>query len=109
MWRSLRGDGFPICSTWIDEAAPGQTRCWSELCTRCQREVQDSDALVLYWKQGEILKGSLVEVGMALASNVHVFWAGPWLSICAHRLVTVVDSLDDALAAASDAWRERRQ
>src|SRR5271165_2948629 len=30
-WRRLREDGFPIVSTWIDEAGAGQSQCLSNL------------------------------------------------------------------------------
>jgi len=106
MWRALRDNGLPICSTWIDESEPGQTFDWEGLWLRCLREVREADALVLYWEGGDVLKGALVEVGVALASNVHVLWVGPRLSVCAHPLVLVVETLPGAMAMANS-WAIR--
>lgn len=67
MWKKLRAEGWPIISTWIDEAGEGETSDWSELWQRMWGEVLDANGLVL-WVEYEDPphKGSLVEVGIAL-------------------------------------------
>jgi nucleoside 2-deoxyribosyltransferase len=71
MWRLLRVR-MGIVSTWIDEAGEGQTENYTELAQRCLREVQDSDAVVLFCEPREVLKGALLEVGAALAYGIPV-------------------------------------
>lgn len=66
-----------IVSTWIDEAGEGQTADYGELSQRCFREISAADALWLFCLPDEILKGALVEVGMALALGKKVIYTGP--------------------------------
>lgn len=73
MWRRLRSEGSCISSTWIDEAAPGQTKSMSELWQRIQEEIRQSTHLVLYVERADLpLKGALIEAGMALAMGLEV-------------------------------------
>lgn len=73
MWRDLRAAGWPIVSTWIDEAGPGETADLGELWQRIQAEVQSAQGLVLHVEPDDFpLKGALVEVGMALALGKRV-------------------------------------
>lgn len=72
-WRNLRQMGYPIISSWIDEAGPGQTVSVSGLWARIQSEIQRSSGLILHVQSGDFpLKGALVEVGMALAHRLPV-------------------------------------
>lgn len=71
-WRRLRTEGYNIISTWIDEAGFGQTHDYAELSVRCIKEIRQSDFLVLYCEDGEILKGALIEAGIALAFGEEV-------------------------------------
>lgn len=75
-WISLRDKGIPTSSTWIDEAEEGQTADYSELSERCINEIKNSRAVLLYCEPGEILKGALIEVGIALAVGVPVLCVG---------------------------------
>lgn len=75
-WRRLREDGFPIVSTWIDEAGAGQSQCLSNLATRCIEEARSCTHLILYCEEGEYLKGALLECGAALANNIPVYCVG---------------------------------
>lgn len=74
MWRFLRDElGFPICSSWIDEAGVGQTASMAVLWKRIQAEVTLSVGVVLYAEVTDLpLKGAYVECGMALAQDKHV-------------------------------------
>lgn len=77
MWRELRSKGVPICSTWIDEAGPGETKSIADLWSRCIDEASSALVTIVYkggWE--EILNGALVEAGAALASGKRVIWVG---------------------------------
>jgi hypothetical protein len=102
MWRALRENGLPICSTWIDESEPGQTFDWEDLWLRCLREASEADTLVLYWEAGEVLKGALVEVGIALGHGIPIIWVGPELSVCHHPSVIRASSLKDGIDLARE-------
>lgn len=112
MWREYRAAGAPIISTWIDESGPGETDDLGELWTRICSEIVRSVALVVYIEGDDFpLKGTLVEVGMALALGKRVFLVlkdvkleersmrpvGSWMN---HPLVTVSLSVSQALVDA---------
>lgn len=107
-WKRLRSQGWPINSTWIDEAGPGQTADMGELWQRIESEVRAANGVVL-WAEAEDfpLKGAFVEVGMALGMGkrvavytTHCFENaqhkpfGSWMN---HPLVRKCSSLDGAL------------
>lgn len=75
-WRSLRDQGLPILSSWIDESDPGLTLDWPDLWHRCLTEVAKSSALIVYLEPGEVLKGAWIEVGAALALGIPVIGVG---------------------------------
>ena len=66
-WKELRAAGYKVTATWIDEAGEGQTANYAELAERCLRDIEEADFMLLYCEPGELLKGALVEAGMALA------------------------------------------
>jgi len=80
-WISLREDlsknGIYVISSWIDEHIPGQTKNWTDLWSRIISEIKESKFLLFYAEEEEIQKGSLVEVGIALAFGVPIYWIGP--------------------------------
>jgi hypothetical protein len=72
LWRTARRHR-EINSTWIDEADNGATEDFGELWTRIRREINRSEALVIYLHPDDFpYKGAYVEVGMALALGVPV-------------------------------------
>ncbi len=75
-WKSLRAEGWPINSTWIDEAGVGETACFTSLWERCILEASQADAVLLYREPGDVLKGAFVEAGAALAHGVPVYAIG---------------------------------
>lgn len=82
MWRRLRDEGWPIVSTWIDEAGLGDTEDMGELWSRIEREIRSSCGLVLYAEPTHFpLKGGLVEVGIALGAGVPVVVVLPGVEI----------------------------
>lgn len=74
MWRRLRDEqGWPIISTWIDEAGEGETASFAELWARIEGEIRASKAFILYAERNDFpLKGALIEVGMALGMGKEV-------------------------------------
>lgn len=85
MWRAMRKAGLPIISTWIDEAGPNETKDVEEFWVRVIGEVGRCSVLILYAEPGEVLKGALIEVGVAFARTIPVIAvvpdsAGSWLS-----------------------------
>lgn len=111
MWKRLRLE-YPIVSTWIDEAGPGETKDFDDLWERIRKEIASARAFVLYAVAQDFpLKGALIEAGMAVALEKPVYVAlegveleprsmrpiGSWVL---HSLVRRFESLDDALGAA---------
>ena len=89
---------MPIISTWIDEAVYKQSPSLSDLWIRCIREASMASALVLYIETGEVLKGALVEVGVALASGKRVYIVGDIVASWTHHpLVTQCNSVAEAI------------
>jgi hypothetical protein len=76
-WRRLRECGAGIISTWIDEAGVGETTDWADLWSRCIGEASAADFTILYYEEGEELKGARVEAGAALAAGKTVIVVGP--------------------------------
>lgn len=107
-WRALRDAGWPIVSTWIDEAGPGETDDLGELWGRITREVASAQGVLLHVEPDDFpLKGALIEVGMALSlgKRVGVYAPGveleelsmrPLGSWAAHPLVYVAPTLQSA-------------
>ena len=76
-WRGLRDLlGYPIISTWIDEAGEGESQDLADLWRRCVAEASSAEVLVIYCEPGEALKGAWVELGAALATGVPVMAVG---------------------------------
>lgn len=75
-WKILRAEGWPIASTWIDEAGAGETACFTDLWRRCVWEASQADALLLYREPEDVLKGALVKIGAALSNGVPVYAIG---------------------------------
>ncbi len=113
MWRALRDSGVQINASWIDEDGDGQTQSFADLWLRIEAEVKRSEALILYVEAGDFpLKGSYIEVGIALACGIPVRLVlpgitleprssrpiGSWIS---HPLVSRHHSVREAIYAAS--------
>lgn len=76
-WKLLRDKiGYPIISTWIDEAGAGESQDLSDLWQRCIREASTAEVLALNREPGEALKGGWIELGAALACGVPVLAVG---------------------------------
>ena len=96
MWRQLRREGWPIISTWIDEAGPGETESMVELWDLIVSEIRSADAMLFYADPESLpLKGAYVEVGIALAFGIPVLAiirnnanVGSWIN---HPLVDVCE------------------
>src|SRR5580765_2533404 len=108
-WRDMRRFiDCDIVSSWIDiEGTPDYEKMWRYMIIP---DIRKADRLILYTKPGEIHKGSLVEVGIALARGISIYivseasaiypnkeddsWPiGSWVN---HPNVFVVPTLADA-------------
>ncbi len=110
MWRTLRKAGWPIISTWIDEAGEGETKSLAELWHRIEHEIRGSRGLILYAEPSDFpLKGAYLEAGIAIGAGkpVAVVMPGvqlepvsdrPMGSWIRHPLVTICETLDEARA-----------
>lgn len=108
-WRALRDSGWPIISTWIDEAGVGETASFEDLWLRCIGEAKSAGAVLLYREPGEVLKGAFIEAGAALASNVPVYAVGCGeFSFVNHPMVWQYGSIEEALGVIVKVFRERR-
>ena len=71
---------------------------YPELWRMCEQDVRSADVLLAYVEDGEVLKGALVEVGIAIASGVKVFAVGfkegSWMY---HKGVERFDTLEQAM------------
>jgi len=97
-WRALRAGGAPIISSWIDEDEPTS---YPEFWGRCLREIAHATSMVLYHEEGEVPKGSFVEVGAALAHLIPVFVVGdPPGTFVHYPLVKRRATVEEAIASA---------
>lgn len=116
-WRKLRDvDGYHIVSSWIDVVEQplnaDDTKPLHTIWGNITNEVTNAERIVLYAEPDDFpLKGTLVEVGMALAVGIPIYLVlpgvevdketfrpiGSWIN---HKLVKVVGSMDEALSGA---------
>ena len=111
LWRALRDNGWPITSTWIDEAGEGETANMTELWRRIHAEISRSAGVLLYARKEDFpLKGALVECGIAIGMGKPVAMVlgdvqleprtmkpiGSWV---AHPLVSRYQTIDEAKAS----------
>lgn len=102
-WKWLREQGVKIISTWIDEAAPGQTQDYTDLWNRCLAEAQQATCLILFkGNDTEQLKGAFIEAGAALAAGRPVLAVGfdDTATFLHHPLVERLSSIEDAVQRA---------
>lgn len=116
-WRHLRDvDGYLIISSWIDVVIQPQnaddTKPLHDIWENITHEVTTAERVIVYAEPDDFpLKGTLVEVGMALAVGTPIYLVlpgveidpetfrpiGSWIN---HPLVKLVDSMDEALSGA---------
>jgi hypothetical protein len=102
IWQQYRSDGYPIISSWIDEARPGETQDHNDLWTRCIRESQMCAAMVVYREADDVLKGAWLEMGVALGAGIPVFAVGCRdFTIGKSGLLIHCDTVDDAMRRAA--------
>jgi hypothetical protein len=102
MWRDFRAAGYPISSTWIDEAGPGESADLGDLWQRCIHEVSTARSLVLYRADDDVLKGGWIELGAALARGIPVFAVGIGEFTVAHdKRITHCQTVEEAMRAAA--------
>lgn len=116
MWRELREQGWPINSTWIDEAGEGESSDFVELWDRIQHEIANAHGVILYAKSDDFpLKGAYIECGIALGQGKPVAVVlpdgltdlrsckpvGSWVK---HPLVSVHEDLETAFERIEDVY-----
>ena len=108
-WLAFRDAGYAINSTWLDEALPGQSKDLSDLWVRCCMEVNQAGVLVAYREKGEILKGAMIEIGVALSKPKPVLLVGDWegMSFLQHPTVKQISTLNEAMALMIFSTRRR--
>lgn len=100
-WRKLRDVyGYPINSTWLDEAGPGESASLSDLWLRCIREASAASALVIYCEKDEVLKGAWIELGAALHAGVQIYAVGiEGFTVAHHPAIRHFPTMKDAMTA----------
>lgn len=108
MWKQWRNEGLPIISTWIDEAGAGESKDLSDLWRRCISEASKAKVLIAYRQEGEILKGTFIEIGAALHAGIRVICVGDFsgMSFLHHPLVEQMDMTSARAALAALNHRE---
>jgi nucleoside 2-deoxyribosyltransferase len=107
-WRQLRDEGVPIISRWIDvddkfTADPAELD-FEALWDTCVEDVLACDVLVCYVGPGEVLKGALVELGIAIGAGKQILLVGDreeylkngtWINYrkCDHRVGWEIDEV----------------
>ena len=100
-WKAYRSQGYPVISTWIDEAGEGESSCLADLWRRCIEESANAAALVLYAEPDDVLKGAWTELGAALACGVPVFAVGiEKFTVANHVGITHCATIDEAMRLA---------
>lgn len=116
-WRKLRDvDGYLIVSSWIDVVTQplneDDTKPLHTIWENITQEVTTAERVIVYAEPDDFpLKGTLVEVGMALAVGTPIYLVLPGVEIEAdtfrpigswinHPLVKVVTSMSEALSGA---------
>lgn len=102
-WRAYRDAGFPIISTWIDEAGEGESSSFTDLWLRIVREASQCAVMIIYREPDEVWTGALVEVGCALGAGRLVLGCGDWEgfkpnSFTNHPLFQFVPNVNNAFA-----------
>lgn len=113
-WRKLRDvDGYLIVSSWIDVVTQplnaDDTKPLHAIWENITQEVTTAERVIVYAEPDDFpLKGTLVEVGMALAVGTPIYLVlpgvdiesdtfrpiGSWIN---HPLVSLVETMDEAL------------
>ena len=116
-WRKLRDvDGYLIVSSWIDVVAQpineDNTKPLHTIWENITQEVTTAERVIVYAEPDDFpLKGTLVEVGMALAVGTPIYLVLPGVDIeeatfrpigswIKHPLVKLVSTMDEALMTA---------
>ncbi len=90
MWQGLRLKGWPIVSTWIDEAEEGETEDFGELWQRIRDEIASSAGVLLYAEGDDFpLKGALIECGIALGMGKPVATVLPYIAHDKRRMKVI--------------------
>jgi len=100
MWRELRGKGWPIISTWLndgDEASIDFSEAWP----RYLQEAASATHVMVYAQEGDRLKGGLAELGAAVSAGAKAlvvdYMPPEFRTIQKHPNVHLVGDIGEAL------------
>jgi nucleoside 2-deoxyribosyltransferase len=102
MWRKLQSKvpHLFLNARWL-KWAEKENGLTTKQFRECQEDIETSDVLILYAEEGDVLKGALVEVGMALSKGIRVIFVssdmlsyGTWVY---NNSVTWVSNMKDAM------------
>ena len=101
---------LPISASWIHGKELPPEEC-SDMWERYRDEIEKSDAYLLYVEPEDMLKGCILEMGMAFTARIPIviIWAGSIEdlakkigTIVYHKSVSIVGTLGDAKAMLGD-------
>lgn len=86
MWQDYRARGVPIVARWIDvwDGGTFTDADGAEHWRKIREDIAACDVLVVYSEPGEIQKGALVEMGIAMGKDKKV------IAVSEERIVTAV-------------------
>lgn len=101
LWSSAKFAGCHVASRWLDfNSKP------NFLAEICVADMKVSNLLYIYTEPGEVHKGVLVELGLAIAMKIPVFISGPCDgfndTFLEHSLVKRYATHDEAAIAIND-------
>lgn len=87
-WQLLKKVHPTINSSWIMYPDNKGFIDFEDLWKRCIKEVQESEALIIYAEPGDVFKGVFIELGVALSCNIPVYAIGMEnYTISKHKLI----------------------
>ena len=95
---------LPISASWIYGTELPPEEC-SGMWDRYRDDVESSQALLLYLEEGDVLKGAILEMGIAFGVNIPIVivWNGTMADLAGivgtivyHQSVTVFSTMDEA-------------
>lgn len=104
MWRSLCASRKDVIfhARWLKQVTMGTPDVpeeAEEFWTQDEEDIASSDGLIVYRADGDVLRGALVEVGMALAKDIPVVTVGELDGTWMHHpgVIARVSTIDEAI------------
>lgn len=97
IWNKWKERGVKVTSSWLAKFDQGRLSDQTEHWNQILKDIQDSDALLLYSEEGDVQKGALAEFGVAFALGKKLFYVGPIensLTAVEHENVKIYPNLE---------------